>query len=269
MASQREEAEYRKKLKQQLEEDKQCRRAERKKAEQERIAAAASAQRDAGSPSTGNGGAEVLTPSEVRSQTSGLWNARNNASSSLACESTRLNVLLFDESSVLERLSGRGYIANRTTKKRTTLLFIGETVQNRGEYNTPYNIVQVIPPRTFTDEEKSLHDLDLCPSATLVLKPIVRSADAYGGTGGGAMSSLMGLGWSALSLVGKAASPAYNDVAYSNPLYESNAGPSSSIYGDSHTSSSSSSSARAKKDDNGECNKRRTTTYNANSSSLE
>ncbi|KAG0241921.1 hypothetical protein BGW41_005086 [Actinomortierella wolfii] len=254
----REEAEYRKKLKQQLEEDKQRRRAEREKAEQERLAAAAAAKRDAGSPPTGNGAAEVLTPSEVRSQNSGLWNARNDASSSLACESTRLNVRLFDGSSI-----------RNVFQAVDTLSTVRQWIdQNRGEDNTPYNIVQVIPPRTFTDEEKSLRDLDLCPSATLVLKPIVRSADAYGGSGGGAVSSLMGLGWSALSLAGKAASAAYNTVAYYNPLRESNAASSSSVYGDSH-SSSSSSSARAKKDDDDDRDKRRTTTYNGNSTSLE
>ncbi|KAG0226575.1 hypothetical protein BGW42_003519 [Actinomortierella wolfii] len=254
----REEAEYRKKLKQQLEEDKQRRRAEREKAEQERLAAAAAAKHDAGSPSTGNGAAEVLTPSEVRSQNSGLWNARNDASSSLACESTRLNVRLFDGSSI-----------RNVFQAVDTLSTVRQWIdQNRGEDNTPYNIVQVIPPRTFTDEEKSLRDLDLCPSATLVLKPIVRSADAYGGSGGGAVSSLMGLGWSALSLAGKAASAAYNTVAYYNPLRESNAASNSSVYGDSH-SSSSSSSARAKKDDDGDRDKRRMTTYNGNSTSLE
>ncbi|KAF9162141.1 hypothetical protein DFQ26_003827 [Actinomortierella ambigua] len=294
----REEAEYRKKLKQQLEEDKQRRKAEREK-ERERLEAAKRAAAAAGegegsvvtttasSTTTtttttattaqrggfGSGALspplprqrpssayednpQVVTPSEVRQQNSGLWNARNDASSSLACESTRLNIRLFDGSSI-----------RNVFQATDALSVVRQWIdQNRGEDETPYNIVQVIPPRMFTDEEKTLRDLDLCPSATLVLKPIVRSTSAYGGSGSGAVTSLMGLGWSALSLAGKAASAAYNTVSYYNPLQESGTSNSSNPHGPS-SSSPSPSSARAKKDDDDRDKHR--TTYNGNSTSLE
>ncbi|KAF9976457.1 hypothetical protein BGZ73_008525 [Actinomortierella ambigua] len=254
----REEAEYRKRLKQQLEEDKQRRKAEREK-EREQLEAA---KRAAALAATGasetttheDSSPEVVTPSEVRQQNSGLWNARNDASSSLSCATTRLNVRLFDGSSI-----------RNVFQATDTLSVVREWIdQNRGEDDTPYNIVQVIPPRMFADEDKTLRDLDLCPSATLVLKPIVRSTDAYGGSGSGVVSSVMGLGWSAWNLAGKAASAAYSTVSYYNPLSGSEGSSSSNVHG----SPSSSSSARAKKDDS-DRDPRRNTTYNGNSTSLE
>ncbi|KAG0335008.1 hypothetical protein BG005_004690, partial [Podila minutissima] len=81
-----------------------------------------------------------------------------------------------------------------------------------------YNIVQLIPARTFTDETKMLRDLELCPSATLVLKQITSASSAYGGSDGGAVPTLMGYGWSAVNLAGKLASSAYSTVSYYNPL---------------------------------------------------
>lgn len=43
-------------------------------------------------------------------------------------------------------------------------------MQNQEGDETAYNIAEFIPSRTFTDESKMLRDLELCPSATLVLK---------------------------------------------------------------------------------------------------
>ncbi|KAG0016195.1 hypothetical protein BGZ82_001176, partial [Podila clonocystis] len=47
---------------------------------------------------------------------------------------------------------------------------------------------------------------------------ITSASSAYGGSGGGAVPTLMGYGWSAVSLAGKLASSAYSTVSYYNPL---------------------------------------------------
>ncbi|KAF9184889.1 UBX domain-containing protein 4 [Haplosporangium sp. Z 767] len=232
----REEAEYKKRVKQALEEDKARRKAEREKA----LAAAAG-----NSPPQ----EQVLTPAEIRAQNSGLTQARNDAAPALAFDTSRLNIRLFDGSSI-----------RRTFNATDTLQQVRDWInENQDEENSAYNIVQLIPPRTFTDESKMLRDLELCPSATLVLKKIATASSAYGGSGDGAVPTLMGYGWSALGLAGKLASTAYSTVSYYNPLASTSSGGSSSNNSNvDHTSRSASSK---KKD--------RETSYNGNSTSLE
>ncbi|KAK3832894.1 MAG: hypothetical protein JOS17DRAFT_740939 [Linnemannia elongata] len=244
----RDEIEYKKRVKQALEEDKARRKAEREKA-QAAVAATAAQSSPLDSP--------VMLPSDIRAQNSGLSQARNDAAPALAFESSRLNIRLFDGSSI------------RNTFKATDTL---EQVRNWIDANqegdeTAYNIAEFIPSRTFTDESKMLRDLELCPSATLVLKRTATSSSAYEGSGDGAVPTLMGYGWSALGLAGKLASSAYNTVSYYNPLSAANAIPPSSSTGGSSSSSSaqgarSSQSAADKKKD-------RETSYNGNSTSLE
>ncbi|KAG0014684.1 hypothetical protein BGZ80_010307 [Entomortierella chlamydospora] len=206
----RDEAEYRKKVKQALEEDKARRKAERETA---RAAAAAAAAVTSGGPVSG----EILTPAEIRSQNAGLMQARNDAGPSLAYDSSRLNIRLFDGSSI-----------RNTFKATDTLERVREWInQNLDESEYAYNIVQLIPPRTFTDESKLLRDLELCPSATLVLKKTPTASSAYG-AGDGAAPTLLSYGWSALSLAGKIASGAYSTVSYYNPLAGNNSAGSSS-----------------------------------------
>lgn len=87
----REEAEYKKRVKQALEEDKA-----RRKAEKERAQAAAAAAKAQSAPAP----EEVLTPSDIRAQNAGLAQARNDAAPALAFDSSRLNIRLFDGSSI-------------------------------------------------------------------------------------------------------------------------------------------------------------------------
>ena len=87
----REEIEYKKRVKQALEEDKARRKAEREKA-QAAIAASAAQSSPMDSP--------VVLPSDIRAQNSGLLEARNDAAPALAYESSRLNIRLFDGSSI-------------------------------------------------------------------------------------------------------------------------------------------------------------------------
>ncbi|KAG0016772.1 hypothetical protein BGZ81_011039 [Podila clonocystis] len=248
----REEAEYKKRVKQALEEDKARRRAEREKAEAALAASRSSSSlngpRDQEAP-------EVLLPHEVRAQNAGLREARNDAAPSLACESSRLNIRLFDGSSI-----------RNTFKATDTLEQVRKWInENQEGDENAYNIVQLIPARTFTDETKMLRDLELCPSATLVLKQITSASSAYGGSGGGAVPTLMGYGWSAVSLAGKLASSAYSTVSYYNPLSGGQGSSSGSGSGNGIGNSS-----RDGRDDAASSKKKdRETSYNGNSTSLE
>ncbi|KAF9900485.1 hypothetical protein EC991_007295 [Linnemannia zychae] len=243
----REEIEYKKRVKQALEEDKARRKAEREKA-QAAIAASSAQSSPLDSP--------IMLPSDIRAQNSGLLQARNDAAPALAFESSRLNIRLFDGSSI-----------RNTFKATDTLEQVRDWINanQEGDENA-YNIVQLIPSRTFTDESKMLRDLELCPSATLVLKKTATSSSAYGGSGDGAVPTLIGYGWSALGLAGKLASTAYNTVSSYNPLAASNANTSNSSSsgsgsGDAQSDHTSRSAADKKKD--------RETNYNGNSTSLE
>ncbi|KAF9126414.1 hypothetical protein BGW39_006630 [Mortierella sp. 14UC] len=242
----REEIEYKKRIKQALEEDKARRKAEREKAQ-----AAAAANAAQSSPLD----SPVVLPSDIRAQNSGLLQARNDAAPALAFESSRLNIRLFDGSSI-----------RNTFKATDTLEQVRDWINaNQEGGENAYNIVQLIPSRTFTDESKMLRDLELCPSATLVLKRTATSSSAYGASGDGAVPTLIGYGWSALGLAGKLASTAYNTVSYYNPLAANantaNSSSSGSGRGTTQGDHTSQSAADKKKD--------RETNYNGNSTSLE
>ncbi|KAG0375652.1 hypothetical protein BGX24_008823 [Mortierella sp. AD032] len=243
----RDEIEYKKRVKQALEEDKARRKEEREKA-QAAIAAAAAQSSPLDSP--------VLLPSEIRAQNSGLLQARNDAAPALAFESSRLNIRLFDGSSI-----------RNTFKATDTLEQVRSWINanQEGDENA-YNIVQLIPSRTFTDESKMLRDLELCPSATLVLKRTATSSSAYGGSGDGAVPTLVGYGWSALGFAGKLASSAYNTVSYYSPLAAPNANSANSS-----SSGTGSSSAQSDQTSQSAANKKKDkeTSYNGNSTSLE
>ncbi|KAI8601736.1 hypothetical protein EDD21DRAFT_373737 [Dissophora ornata] len=246
----REEAEYKKRVKQALEDDKARRRAEKEKA---RAASAAAAALSSPLPE------QLLTPGEIQSQNAGLTQARNDAAPALAYGSSRLNIRLFDGSSI-----------RNTFKATDTLEKVRSWIdENQKGCEDTYNIVQLIPSRTFTDESKMLRDLELCPSATLVLKKTATASSAYKGSEGGAVPTLLSYGRSALSLAGKAASSAYSTVSYYNPLASAVSSGSSGSGGSGSGSSSgaggpnrASESARSKKKDT-------EVHYNGNSTSLE
>ncbi|KAG0055327.1 hypothetical protein BGZ83_008966 [Gryganskiella cystojenkinii] len=235
----REEAEYKKRVKQALEEDKARRKAEREKAQAALAASsvAYSSPVQAFSSSAFAGGTadpDVVLPEEVRALNSGLREARNDAAPALACDSSRLNIRLFDGSSI-----------RNTFKATDTLEAVREWInQNQEDEDDAYNIVQLIPSRTFTDESKMLRDLELCPSATLVLKRTQTASAAYG-PDGGAVPTLLGYGWSALGFAGKMASSALSTVAAYNPLAVQPApsSPASSSYAAGSSSAGGSSQA--------------------------
>ncbi|KAF9967511.1 hypothetical protein BGZ70_009273 [Mortierella alpina] len=243
----REEAEYKKRVKQALEEDKA-----RRKAEKERAQAATAAAKAQSAPAP----EEVLTPSDIRAQNAGLAQARNDAAPALAFDSSRLNIRLFDGSSI-----------RNTFKATDTLQDVRNWInENQEGDENAYNIVQLIPQRTFTDETKLLRDLELCPSATLVLKKTATSSSAYGAAGDGAVPTLMSYGWSAFSLAGKLASTAYSTAAYYNPLASSSPASGSGSGNGANTRSANGGQADA----TGSSKKKdRESSYNGNSTSLE
>lgn len=68
---------------------------------------------------------------------------------------------------------------------------------SRTDGDTPYTLKQIMAPLpsralTDTDEPKSCADLQLTPSATLVLVPVKKFAHAFGGRGGGQDSQIAG-----------------------------------------------------------------------------
>lgn len=83
-----------------------------------------------------------------------------------------------------------------------------KTTQNRSDGDQPYKLLAQFPTRQFSigDEERSLRELDLCPSATLIMKGIKNVSNAYGAsTSYGVMDyvySAGGLLYNAASSVG-------------------------------------------------------------------
>jgi len=96
----REAAEYKRRVKQDLEEDRARRRAEREKAQAAIAASSAAYSSPSQASSSSFGDAEVILPAEVRALNSGLREARNDAAPALAFDSSRLNIRLFDGSSI-------------------------------------------------------------------------------------------------------------------------------------------------------------------------
>ncbi|KAI9499261.1 hypothetical protein BDB00DRAFT_796052 [Zychaea mexicana] len=82
--------------------------------------------------------------------------------------------------------------------------------QNRTDGDQPYKLLAQFPTRQFSigDEQKSLRELDLCPSATIIMKGIKNVSHAYGGAGGNSGSyfdhvySAGGMLYNAASAVG-------------------------------------------------------------------
>ncbi|KAF9580222.1 hypothetical protein BGW38_003225 [Lunasporangiospora selenospora] len=231
----REEAEYKKKVMRDLEEDKA-----RRKAERERAKALAAQQ------------SQETTAQETQAHNPTPAQLRNDAAPALAFDTSRLNIRLFDGSSI-----------RNTFKATDTLQRVREWIDTNQDGDNAYNIAQIIPARTFLDESKMLRDLELCPSATLVLKRTAVSYSAYEDSEG-AVSTAMGYGWSALGFAGKLANSAYSTLSYYNPLADSRPSSSSSntTAGPSGSRNHTSDSARQKKKDT-------ESTYNGNSTNLE
>ncbi|KAI9278631.1 hypothetical protein BDA99DRAFT_492685 [Phascolomyces articulosus] len=79
--------------------------------------------------------------------------------------------------------------------------------QNRSDGDQPYKLLAQFPTRQFSigDEQKSLKELELCPSATLIMKGIKNVSHAYGGNNGSYMDyvySAGGMLYNAASTVG-------------------------------------------------------------------
>ncbi|KAF2752322.1 hypothetical protein M011DRAFT_394345 [Sporormia fimetaria CBS 119925] len=176
-------------IKARIEADKAERKAEAeaRKAERERLASAAT------------------TASPVPS-------AKGNSRSQSA--EVHLNVRLFDGRTI------------RSTFPRTSKLqdnvrpWIDDEVKARAESfnqnHPPYYFKQILAPLpsrelSAGEENETLGDLGLAPSATLVLVPIKGYTEAYENSGGGAVSSVLG---GVTGLVGEAFSLAHNAASY-------------------------------------------------------
>lgn len=111
------------------------------------------------------------------------------------------------------------------------------------------------------DEQRTLRELELCPSATLIMKSIKNVSDAYAaanGTGGGWMDyvySAGGLVYGALSAAGSTASGLLYALFPAEPASTSTASPSPGAFPTSSSSSysfpSSSSSSSPAANSNG------------------
>lgn len=119
--------------------------------------------------------------------------------------------------------------------------------QNRTDGDQPYKLLAQFPTRQFSimDEQRTLRELQLCPSATLIMKSIKNVSDAYAGSrssSGGWMDyvySAGGLAYGALSAVGSTASGLLYAMFPAEPASSSAASPSPGAFPASSSSSDS------------------------------
>ncbi|KUI62624.1 UBX domain-containing protein 4 [Cytospora mali] len=110
-----------------------------------------------------------------------------------------IQVRLFDGSTIRTRLPAKATLAKDVRK------WIDEA---RGDGNTPYTfkvIMTPLPNRTIdpaTEEDKTLRELGLAPSSTLVLAPVDRFSPAYPGAGAGTSNPLSRLIAAILAFLG-------------------------------------------------------------------
>ena len=168
----------------QIENDKQERRAQAvRKKESEQAAGAGASSELPTSPTSGK--ARLSTPG------AGQW--------------CKLQVRLFDGSSLRGKFASD---ADITTAVRTWV----KEASPAGGADIPYNFRQILAPqpsRTIevAEESKSLLELGLVPSATLVLVPVAGATDAYSTAGRGYMSSALHAAyWAANTAYGLAGS---------------------------------------------------------------
>ena len=120
-----------------------------------------------------------------------------------------LNIRLFDGSLLKKRLaplSTLGSVRRQIDDSHVT------------HQDTPYSLSQTFPTRVFSvsEEERTLEDLGLCPSATLVLKPVQNYSDAYQTVPSGWIESglnyVSNIGSSLWNLVGSSLKPSPVDI---------------------------------------------------------
>ncbi|KAF2205944.1 hypothetical protein GQ43DRAFT_384643 [Delitschia confertaspora ATCC 74209] len=129
---------------------------------------------------------------------------RSSSSKASSAKEVHLNVRLFDGhriSSIFPRTATlqddvRPWIGREFSAK----------AENPNERHPPYMFKQILAPLpskelSTSDEGAALGDIDLAPSATLVLIPVKRYVDAYGASGGGIVSGVTGLVGAVVGLV--------------------------------------------------------------------
>ena len=114
--------------------------------------------------------------------------------------SCALQVRLFDGSSI------RSKFAPDTTLALAVRTWVGEA-SPKGGADIPYTFRQILAPqpsRTIevSEEHQTLWDLGLAPSATLVLVPVAGFTNAYANGGGGYLASAWNLAYGCASTVG-------------------------------------------------------------------
>jgi chemotaxis protein histidine kinase CheA len=149
-----------------------------------------------------------------------------------------LQIRLFDGSSIKSRFPPTATLANDVRN------WVRLSAPSTQPSEVPYTFRQILtplPPRAIgvSEEHHSLRELDLVPSATLVLAPVNGYADAYTGVGAGE-AGYLGTAWNLASrLIGSVAGlvpglsgivgPASSDSAHTGPSGTTAAsGPSSS-----------------------------------------
>ncbi|CEP18879.1 hypothetical protein [Parasitella parasitica] len=112
---------------------------------------------------------------------------------------SNLNIKQIDGSSLRHSFSSSNTLANVT-----------EWIDNvRTDGDMPYKLFAQFPNRNFEigDEQKTLQELKLCPSGTLIMKPIKNASTAYAG----APSSISSKGW--MNYLYSASDKIYNSVS--------------------------------------------------------
>ncbi|KAG2223085.1 hypothetical protein INT45_008933, partial [Circinella minor] len=113
-----------------------------------------------------------------------------------------------DSSSISIRQLDGSSIRNKFQATDTLTVVKDWIDQNRTDGDQPYKLLAQFPTRQFSigDEERSLQELDLCPSATIIMKGIKNVSHAYGGGNNGSymdyVYSAGGMLYNAASTVG-------------------------------------------------------------------
>lgn len=144
-------------------------------------------------------GMETTSPLQQQTETESLLRTSGAAAtaSSLSPQSgthCSLQIRLFDGSSIRSRFPS----ASATLAHDVRDWIKQSSPPGSGGADIPYNFRQILAPQPsrsieVSEEHLTLSDLDLCPSATLVLVPVAGAADAYAGLNAGYLGWLYGL----------------------------------------------------------------------------
>ncbi|CAO3624178.1 unnamed protein product [Mucor fragilis] len=147
--------------------------------------------------------AEKQRLEESKRQEQNAVRSAGNASSGGYWDHSNLNIKQLDGCSLRHNFSSSNTLANVTE-------WI-DAVRTDGDM--PYKLFAQFPNRNFDigDEQRTLLELKLCPSGTLIMKPIKNASTAYAGAASSSSSTFGSGGW--MNYLSSATDAIYNSVS--------------------------------------------------------